>query len=415
MKDMGKINLKKYILFTMYSAPLVDIVNYIFRNVISAGQIIRALIIALNLSFILLSSSKGVSKEKRTIIFTTLFLLLHILFGIIIYTFGSVGTNAAYAMKVLLYLSEMVLVMVGATREKLCLGDYEKFWTFSIFFIPIAIICAKIMDINPRVEGGFYHSANAMSFILIAQVLISALYANKTVKYWIGMILNLTGLVLLGRKSPYFLLAFAFIYILFFNSKHRIRFLVVSVIGLVTAYFVIQRYFQSQWNAFFAHQRYAFTQASVSGDYITYFLSGRNSLFDAILSKMNSWLKWLTVFAVGLTPYGLFSSVGEYLHLGEMRGIEMDPIELLFSYGIILVIVVYKYFIKSVRLRIKNRKLALYLNLAIICTAIYSFLGGHVITEGISATYCAILISYKYIALKNENIMALRNKKVFQA
>ena len=162
------------------------------------------------------------------------------------------------------------------------------------------------------------------------------------------------------------------------------------------AIYIVQQYFEEQWASIFAYQNYSYLQATKTGDYLTYLLSGRNMLFLSFVKDISGIGNIIMLVLVGISPFGVFQHVGNYLSLNRIRGIEMDPLELFFSYGIIVMGFCYSFFIRALSWRMKNKSNSIYLNLALICTLIYSVLGGHAMTEAISGTYCAILIAYKF-------------------
>lgn len=410
---MGKrlrLSESSYCLFSMYSAPIIDIINNLAGENIPIGPAVRAIIVIINIYYIVKHIPKGGLKVALGPIITLAFFVIQALVAGIFFSTSSFQTNINYFMKIMLYLSETILLVFAIKRKMIRVIDFQKFWEFSVVFVPFTIILVNFSGIQAHGRAGFYSSTNAMSIVLMIHIMISAYYANKRPIFWLWVLLNLVGIVLLGTKSPYALIAGAFVAIMLFHSKHRVRLVVFTAIGIAAAYYIIQNYFSAQWNSIFIYQNYAYLLAQESGDYLTYLLSGRNYLFTSFLRYLQSSGLTLLTLLTGISPFGVFEQVGKYTGYSALRGIEMDPVELLFSYGLLVTIYAYSFFAKAFIWKTKEKKDGLYLNLTLLLVVLYSALGGHAVTEAISGTYCAILIAYKF-SLSDQEEFAFKKRR----
>ena len=277
-------------------------------------------------------------------------------------------------------------------------NDFDKFWHFSCWFIPISVIISKLLHSTyfENSNAGLYSSVKALSIVLIIQFTLSIYYARQDKKQWVAMLLNIVAIVLLGTKSLYLYMAAIVITLLIIYSKHRARMICVIIIGGIGVYYIIFHFFSNELVRILDYQTTHFSAARANNTIVTYLFSGRNEMLIQA---------WDGLRNNGLQVVAILFGVGR----GNLpNGIEIDLFEILLSFGIIVTSFVYFLvlipFVWKNKDKKSNKDKALFITLALICMVIFSTLGGHTFLEAIAATYSAILISYKY-SIKNETML----------
>lgn len=386
-------DVKTYIKFMMFSTPLIDLMNGLLGGHSSFGQAVRSLLVAFNI-FIIFTENNNKARQS------TLLLLFIFGFNTIIFTINysmvSLSTNVAYFMKLLLFFTQVHLLIIEIDKERISEVDFDKFWNYSFFIIPVSLLITKLMGIGTQGIGGLFSSINAISIILVVQIILLFSYAQRNYRYWILLAVNVIAVLMMGRKSPLLFIAFSFLVIMLFQSKHRLKFIIITILGLAIVYYVVGHYLQNQWNELLGYQEYWYREAKNSGNWSNFIFSGRNNLLSSTWNELKHRGLLLIAILYGLSPFGLGKVTSISLGLTSLRGIEMDPVEIMLSYGVVAVIMLYSIFIKSLKWKINNKDNLLIINLAIICALIHSIFGGHTITEAVGAAYSSYLIAYKY-------------------
>jgi hypothetical protein len=375
------LNIRTYIVFTLFSAPIIDILNGVFVDVFPIGQIIRTLIIVANFFIIF---KKIPRKNKNAILgffVCVIYLMLHALFTGV--TNDVMFSDLNFAMKPVLFLSQLLLLENCIIRGIINWKDFFKFWKYSSWFLPISIILMVLFNVS-ETKGGYYASVNAVSMILVVNIVFCLYFSQEKITYWLGVAFNFVSIVCLGTKSPYLFLVAIFLTLIFFNSKQRVILIVMGGIAGSVAIFLITNYFSEQLSNFFEYHTYHISKAIENNDWSSYLFSGRNNMFlkqwTDIKSSEDSVLKLL--FGIGRSNF--------------ITGVEMDFFELVFAFGAVVPIFIYSFFAKGLKHRCTDKNVALFMNIAVMCTIGFSVLGGHVLLEAIGGMYASILLATKY-------------------
>lgn len=382
-----RITVKDYVLLSLFLTPMIDLLNGLVGNVLPIGIICRSIIVILNIYFCSKHISSANKRNFYAMCFTIGYVIIQTsLIGVISKNI-SIFTTVNYLMKMLLFLSELCLLLTYLGRKTINYNDIEKFWKFSCWFVPVSLIACKVLNLKNFANdsmAGLYSSVNAMSIVLIIHFVISVMYAQKECKYWITALLSIISSLLLGTKSPLIYMIFVLLLVILFSSKHKIRTVALFAGISVIAFYILKRYFGNNIDAILAYQKYFIMQISNKNDLLGYLLSGRNMMLNRV---------WTTFQLKGIEIFAITSGVGIS---NISSGIEMDFFELLFSYGIFIACYLYSLPISTFFMKTYNKMYNTFLNIALFCAVSFSFLGGHTFTEAISATYIAILIAYKY-------------------
>ncbi len=386
--DSEKFKIKYYILFTMYSAPIIDLINGYFGKLLPIGQIVRVLLIFVNVY--LCVKCMSIEKKKGNYLFFGIigYVLLQSLIVGLVSKNGNFMININFSMKLILFLSEMQLLINYIGLEIIKKDDFTKFFKFSCWFVPLSLAACKSLNLNTVTtisKAGLYSSTNAMSIIFIIQFVLSFYFSREEKKYYLTTLLSVIGVSLLGGKSPYVYIIFIMFTLVLFDSKHRIGKIIVFIIVATLTYYILSKYF-----------------TSTMLEYVSYHTTHlkhnieTNTVWDYIFSGRNNYLKaeWKDFSSGGFIAVSLKLLFG----IGRINfaTVEMDIFEILFAFGIFVTIGVYYLVTQSLSWNCKQKIDNLYLNLALICMISFSILGGHTFLEAIAATYSAILIGYKY-------------------
>ena len=382
-----RITAKDYVLLSLFITPVIDLLNGLVGNALPIGIIFRSIIVIANIYLCSKHISSINKKNFYTMCFTIAYMVIQGLFVALVSKNFNLIITINYSMKVLLFLSELCLILTYLGRNTIHNSDIEKFWKFSCWFVPISLIVCKILNLKNYINdsmAGLYSSVNAMSVVLIIHFVLSMLYAQKERRYWITALLSIVSSLLLGTKSPLVYMIFILILIIIFNSKNKLRTIIVITSCFIIAYHILQKHFGDNIEAILTYQNYYIAQISNRNDLLGYLLSGRNLMLKKVWDsfRKNSIELLAITFGVGISNIS--------------SGIEMDFFELLFSNGIFISCYLFSLPIRSFFIKINNKMINTFLNIALFCVITFSFLGGHSFTEAISATYISILISYKY-------------------
>lgn len=396
------------VLLSIFLTPFIDMANGIAGETSIIGSLIRGFILIVNIFIIfyfnLKNGNRICRRESLICLFCIVYLIVLFFVQTIYHNGRAVSTDLSYFLKILLYITEVVCLITCVQKGVLGKKDFESFWKYSLWLIPSSLIFADITNTaidTAAGNKGYFMSVNALTAVLLVQVILSLYYVFKRKISIIALLLNLVTILLIGTKTPYIFIVLALIVLLLVDSRNRKKLLFAILIGACTFVILASTILKDQFNAVFQWQQHFIGNINEDNSVLNYLLSGRDELLAAAWQSFQGFMK-VPAILFGMGPYSLFSSIGLFSGQGDIRGLEMDIFEIMFSCGIFIVIVVYRYFFKAFRAKTGNRQAGLYLNLATILIAAYSVLGGHVITEAFAGTYCAILLGYKFSFAKEQ-------------
>lgn len=382
-----KFSVKQYIMLTMYATPFIDLLNGFIGDKFPVGKICRTMIILMNLLFCIKYTTFTSKKVACISYCIMIYMIVHVLVADMISTTNNFTRSINFTMKLMLFVSELLLIILAIERNIINKRNIEKFWKFSCWFVPVSLLIAKVFNYSNAVfssKAGLYASVNAMSIIFIVQFILCIMYAEKQKKYWMAVLMNMLVLALLGTKSPYLYIVLILVLLMLFYSKHRAKTIGVVALCGAFAYCVLKRYFLDKMIEIYKYQSYYLLYQLQHKAIWGYLLSGRNVMVKRI---------WDMLVTKNLIPVTFLFGIGA----GNLvSGAEMDMIEILFSYGIGVTVGIYYLVLRSFGWHCVEKNRNLFFNVAIFCLVTFGFLGGHTFTEAIAATYSAILIGYKY-------------------
>lgn len=275
------------------------------------------------------------------------------------------------------------------------------FWVYLICFVT-GIGKSTYGDAGYK---AIFNANNGLTITLIVLFIfqIERTYETKKIIDIIYTLFLLIALFLLGAKSSYIFIVFYFIMKLLLENKliSTLKYLFIAFISILVLYYIISIFFKSEILDIINRQLY-FLDAE-SDSLITFFLSGRDEFLQA--SMMN--------FKNNFSLHSLLFGFGSYYHqietaniLGvyDFKNIEMDLFDIIFSNGLIGVLLTYGVFIHIFMKNVfENIKLKRHSELiSFICIIIFSITGGHVFTDAMASTYLAIVTSLIFCTKQDE-------------
>lgn len=335
---------------------------------------------------------------------------------------SAISYAATYWAKLLLYVSTFFAIKCAGSAGGITVDSIERFFKWSIKFIaPVFIALAMLGVLDQRsfdlgYEGSIL-SKNSMSATLLLLLAVSLFLVFRKRLSFLWSIAVAASLFLLGSKA-----AMVFVLVIalacFLHELRRLSPKGMFTFGVIFAGICVALWFfwdsvslviESQL------QRYQYVLNQQSGSIADYLLTGRNDLLVAGLSSFLSDLS-LPSLIVGSGISALSSGVANFVNAAvAYRGIEMDLFEIALASGIVGICVTLAPFVMSVRALRENRVTdSFYLALGLLVAFGFMVLGGHVVTEGMSAAYFGAYLAYICMLPRSENETCPSGVKVNQ-
>lgn len=396
-----KWKLRHYILLVLFATPIIDIVNGIIGEGSLFGKFIRSLIVLFNCAAILYTELRRHSKRNVAFLCFGIYLFIHFLLFSLLQRNGGLTTDLGAYLKIVLFVSEVVLLLNCLELRLIQKNDLDTFWKYSLILIPLSLFIANITDTAMSYgfagNRGYFVSVNALTVVMIMQVNISVLFALQRKFPWLVVLMNLLAIFLIGTKTSYFFVALSFLltfgYTFFKNKKYFKRFALFCAFCILALYIVLVKLLGDRFNSILDYQLSFLQKAIDNGEFFNYLVSGRDELLRAGF-KVTEESVFGLLFGVGFS--NLETGIANILGLEGIRGIEMDPFEIWFAFGLPAVIFIYSFFFLVLKKKTKLNVTRFIINITIFCALIYSVLGGHAIMESLGGTYCAILLAYRF-------------------
>ncbi len=249
---------------------------------------------------------------------------------------------------------------------------------------------------------GFYIALNAISNMIVITSIISIYNVFKKYNLFniIAFISNTFCILIMGTKSAYLIYAIVFLYFMvrYINNKriktrNKLFFLATFVLVILFMFLFIDKI-----QSIFDRWLYFFEKRS----FISFLTSARSErIIPAIEFIFDS--KYSIVYSL----FGFGNIVNPNL---EYNLIEMDLFDILFQHGLIGLFFII-YFVIKIYLSLNNKPIIC--KFTLITIIILSIFVGHVLTNALSATMFAIMLSYskkfEYKYLKSKNRLKLSN------
>ena len=386
------INNSLYIIIILF--PIIDLItSLIIRYNIksySPGIIIRGCFLLYIVFYTLFSKKINNSSKKRIIIYYLLLLIFIIAFSILKINNNINLHNYIIEIKIFFKFLYFPITLIFLKNYKY--NEKKLFFSLNIstLIYTLCIIIPLITNtyynsyssIYKGIVGWFY-SANEIGSMLSINLLL--MYFNfKKKKYIVVILLNILSLSLIGTKVSLFsIIIITPLMFLIFTIKYKIKskesiasftVLLISILLIIinsTSYDILKR--MSPESSVFKNN---------NDNYMSIILSNRNNLF---INKYNNFKNSNTLsklFGIG------------FINNNEIKSIEMDMFDILFSYGYVGFII---YFIPLIYYLLKiNKKYTtdkLICILGILLSLSISFICGHTLSAPAVSIYVSIFIS----------------------
>ncbi|MBS5950624.1 MAG: O-antigen ligase family protein [Clostridium sp.] len=295
----------------------------------------------------------------------------------------------------------IVLGLISMWRDRLITyKGLKRVIDISINLLLIIYIVGLVFGLGGQIYSGagyksVFNANNSFNIVVIVLFIFqmeNTFKSKKKLDILKGLMLILI-LLFLGSKASIMFIPFYFILKIIiefrnFNKKSLLKWIGIAL-GLALILFII---FNEKINAIINHQLYFLNKESQS--IITFILSGRDKFLSVGFDGFMNNLSMLSLF-LGIGSYFNQYLISIALGYPTIKNIEMDFFDILFSYGVIGVLltfgIVIYIVVKNIKKIIKNRLTAELI--AVSAMILFSFLAGHVFPDAMSATYLAIIVA----------------------
>lgn len=368
------------------------------------GQIVRAGFLIINLLVVL---EYGERREAQSLILLISYFVLMILREVNLGV-EAIAYAASYWAKFISYYSTFLAVKCAGFKGKINVDVLDKFFKWSIAFLAPAFIFLAALGLlqQSSFDSGFEGailSKNSMSATLLIQFAMALYLMFRGRIFFIWPAVVAVSLFLLGSKSTIFFAAIMTCGCIL-HEVSRLSpkgFFVVGVLfcGIVAALWLFWDSVSSVLEAQLLRYRYVLTQQG--GSLVDYVLTGRNDLLEAGFESYCNDMNALTIlFGVGISSLG--HCVANIVNASlPFRGIEMDLFEVAMASGFVgIVVVVAPYLVALKGLLDSKSREHFYLLLGLLVSFGFMVLGGHVVTEGMPASYLGVYLAYIVLETK---------------
>lgn len=324
--------------------------------------------------------------------------------------------NINHNVKMLFFLLIFMFVLVFLNRNH---SIDQRSFTLIVkyaFYILVAAIFLSFFGFGYAMYGisesgikignrGYFIAGNELTslYVVLYTFYLSISYKRQLVSLVISIVLGLITAILIGTKGAIIGMLFSTVMVvslqLYISRGYLALVKIISQIILVTLFviYILKDFFYQQLEIYINRW---------------YFFLGRSeNLFSFLLSSRD--LRWNDAFEFYYIKYNIFAyffGTGSYYqyHISttyKQLSFEIDPLDLLFSNGVIGLIYIYSFWIYimvyTFKLMYKNNSSAMIpVFVAILLSLIMSFASGHVIDSAMSTFYLGLLSAYSIVLLK---------------
>ena len=409
---------KNFFVVILSTTVVFDALNGIISMYISTKlelliPLIRIIIMVFFLLYFMAISSM---KFRKTLIILLIFLFITNLSMFIQQSSISiVYTSNIFLSKIFYFYILLQLLDTLTLKKILSIEDIKKILITNSFLMPLLIIIPTKLGLARQTyansdlgSSGFFLANNSTNFVLITTTgfLLFLLIDEKFKIFsfnFMFFILSLYSLWLQGSKTSYFfLILYILVFLVCFIKKYLANLFGLLLLTILMAFLILlgthiyynfsnyEKLWTNAISSFSARQAYA---RSFHDNIFSYLNSGRTSFLE---NNTNLFFNHYNVLFL-LTGIGSETIVQATYHLSEM-----DFFDILFSTGLLGIILTYGSSLKQLKIFIlKKNKKSVYLALNLIFLLIFSFFAGHVFVDIISSTFVALLLVSIQIYTRN--------------
>lgn len=376
------------------------LINYFGIDNTFIGVIYRIFI----LMYFLLSYAN--KTKKNLLIVTFVFLFFSIQLGFCYYYFN--GTLKSITFDIEQILRSILTIVICSSliymikKQKIKKEIIYKIIYDSTNILIILYIIGLLFGIGSSTYGdagykSLFNANNALNItVIILFIFEFELYFKERRKINIlKSFILIIILILLGSKSSFIFIILYFLLRLLLekNLKKLFKILFLICLSIIIMTLVIKLFFYSEFVDIMNRQIYFFMKEQDNRSLSTFFLSGRNILLKSGIEYIKDNMNFVTLI-LGFGSYNMQINIANYMGVYSFKNIEMDFFDILFSTGLIGILITFGYsiniFLKNFYKSIKSKKFDSII--AFICVIIFSFYGGHVFTDSMSSTFLALVL-----------------------
>lgn len=399
-----KILEERMLIILMLITPFIDLLNGFFEFVLkvnlSPGAIIRSFILIIIIYFY-------VKQEKLNFIRFTFIVSIFILQMLIISFSNCFNILSEVSFISKIYYNLFLIFLTGSflSKENIDYDIYFDCFSKVCIIVTLSLITTRFLGIGVSSYGdaggykGLYMGTNDLTAVLVMTLpfmLYKIFTGGKGIIYIIVALLGALNLIMIGTKTAIIFLVIisTFFFYNIFLKRMSLKSFTLLIVFFIAFWFIFDKYLFNMFkNTILQRQMYFISQ----NDLVSYLLSERNI---TLIKSIEFWSSSLVNIILGVGFNNGANFIGTFSQGHGM--IEMDLIDILYFYGLILFFIVVvplvKVFIKGFKVLITKKELKLKLIAFIYIVAfIMSFLGGHVLLSPLAGVYFAII----YGMLKN--------------
>lgn len=394
---------RKILIILLSMTLLIDAITGIMINNLGVkrsiiGVLFRGILLIYFLIYLLIRNKKNI----YICLFVNIYIFTNILLSYFMRHFTIKGLLFDIVEIAKIALMPVILIgIISMWKDKILkYEDLKKVIKISIDILLVIYLIGIVFGLGGNIYSGagyksVFNANNSFNIVVIVLFIFqteAAFKSRRKIDALKSFMLILI-LIFLGSKTSIIFIPFYFILkaIIEFKNLSKKTLLKCIVFTLLIC-FTLFTIFNERIIAIINNQLYFLNKESES--IITFILSGRNEFLSISYNEFVSNISLLSLF------FGVGSYFNQYmisLKLGfpTIKNIEMDFFDILFSYGIIGILLTYGVvtyiIIKNIKKIIKNKLTSEII--AISSMILFSFLAGHVFPDAMSATYLAILVA----------------------
>lgn len=399
ISSLDKLEYLVYILLLM--TPFFDTLNgmLIFYKInFSIAILLKGLIIILTLLYLLM-------KKNLTIVFISIGFIL--LLGIKNFMQeDNLSIELIWVIKIYFFMILFLFMKETINGNYKMVHIYFKILLFSIIFnilggflFGYGFVAYEGTDLGSK---GFYYAGNELGGVFIslsAYVAIILIHKKSTFKYILGFVFLLFLSLLTTMKSSILGTLLVFMAVPFIYAYTNMNnFIMPRWIFYMIGFFIIILSILLPISFYYVY--YVLGLETRLG-----YALNNASLLSAILSHRDVWaVQMMQYFSENSSYYTvLFGYAYEIAFRLFGNRSEIDIVDILFSYGLLGVILIYGFWLNILyRFIFLKTKLTGYILYAAILIFLVSFMSGHILNSGIGAVPFAILFSLAYLTIAEE-------------
>lgn len=398
-----KVTKQSILLFVFIFLPILDnITGYLTAYEISEISISLYFRIILLIIAFTISIKKGLHAFLYIYILLFIF-LIPLFFQSIVNTNNFILINLNYVIKIIYPITIFYAVRVLYHKGLLSFSLFERCMKYSMYTYLFFILLAILIDYKVRNYGigsrGFMTSGNDLGLVMVLTV--PFLFINFKEKARWEKLINVFCLfivVLITTKAAFIAFGIGFIFLnkeLWDKSVKVFVTVNLLLLAIVSVFIII--YLEDITKVLDIYK------ALIDENIFSFLFRGRNEILllfnDLFENKYNTFEK---IF--GKSPYLYKLELGNYFVPGSLLAVEMDPPDLIGSFGFFGMTTIYSFYIINFVFMHKNitkdKKIII---LSYLMFFVHSFFAGHAIITAIVGTYSGSILALYSLKTTNNN------------